>query len=770
METISKQYISNNRDKTSYTSIFKHYYDKSDRKMEKEGNIHALLDIKAEKNVNVERISKFVWDSIVDGYLYSISTTTNESLKDSIKSGVEKVKELIKHDKELEETGIDVSFTIVLVKKEGIYVGTFGEGDILTFKKGKIVNISSILDEKKANTAGVPLEKEDILLVASSGVLHENIPKLSRISKKEDLLKFLSEVGTNLTGTKSLIYFSQAEKAEKGEKTPAVEKERKAEKEGSPSPVVATMKEGAEKIFKPIARVEKIKKPKGQTTLQDLSNKINAKERFDKVVSFWDKIAQKVKPFFKKASIAISEKWEVLRTNISNRFGRKKWYKKIAAKWSTFGGRKRKPVGVQGMRIDGYKEKDLRGKRFKLLGMFIVIVILLALGINFTIRMREAREISRLAQESFVGIEDLIGKVEDNFAVDRTSAETFLFQAERVLEEVPKELNEADQEEYERIRGRLLELGDTLYKRVGVVEKDARLGSYLDARLAFGEGSDVTDLTIYGDRFGNEFLVAADLGRKTIYRVSLYDKSVRAIPDNEGLVKEPAFVYIGNSGIYIYDEREGVLKAPFDDEGWVTSFVKLSGLGVGDVRSTELSTMTVWTDNDNVYFLSRDRGAFLRSTAAYGTSYGLPYEYFSHEKMDIATDMVADISIYFIVPEEPHVIRFNYSFFEAKYVEAPLGTVGFDGNYGKLTKAFTGGTLDNPLYVFDSQGRRFLQLQKPIEAGSDIRHPDQLSLLNQYIYRGERESVWKDVRNFVVDNAESSMYILDGSVIWKLVL
>ena len=766
MKTIAKQYISNNKDKTSYTSIFKHSYEKSEKKTPKEGDIYALLNIQAERDLNVERVAKFVWDSIVDGYLYSISETTNESLKDSIKSGVEKVKELMKHDKELEKTGIDVSFTIVLVKQEGIYVGLFGEGDVFSFKNGNLVNISNILKEKNANTAGIVLGNEDLLMLSSAGLLQESFPELSRSKDGESLWKYLTTLGEKLEGTNSLLYLVQ-EKDEKKEESAQEQLPIKVKKE---SPEVAEkVKENAEKFLKPIGNLKNIKKGDGQTTLQDFKDKLKAKERFSKVKIFIDDQWKKVSPFFKKVGAFFSEKFSNSKEKISQKFGKKKWYKRIASKFSTMGGQ-RKSRGVQGMRIDNYKQKDLRSKRFKLLGMAVVIITLLVLGINCTIKTREAREISARAEESFTKVEDLIGKVEDNFAVDKDASETFLFQAEKALEEVPEGLNEEDTAKYDELKARILELGDTLYKRIGVVEKDSRLDTFLDTRLAFGEGSDVKDLTIYKDRYENEYLVAADAGRSTIYRVSLYDKSVKALPDTEGLVKEPKFVYVGNNGVYVYDEKEGMLKAPFDEEGWFTSFIKLSGLSVSDIRSEGITAMTVWTENDNVYFLSQDRSAFLRSSAVYGNSYGLPYEYFSHEDMATSTDMVADISIYFVIPDDPYVLRFNYNFFESRYIEAPLGVVGFDGNYGTPTKAFTGDSLDHPLYVFDSEGRRFLQLEKPIEAGPDIRHPDKVSLLSQYVYRGEKDSVWSDVRNFVVNNNGSNMYILDRSVIWKLVL
>lgn len=785
MKILNKQYISNNRDKSSYTAIFRHYYENTERKAGKEGDIHALLSISAQKDINAERISKFVWDSIVDGYLYSTSSTTNESVKEAIKSGVDKVKELMKHDKELEETGIDVSFTIVLVKKEGTYVGVFGESDIYAFKKGSMANITKILEEKSANTAGIVLSKDELLMISTKGILSNSISKLSSLDDTEEIKGLLSILGRDLKESAAMMYFYQ-EKPLKKSKMPLQadsksKKEEKQEQEREKEKEEQTSEEGGgeekkedkkDKNNLPVARVEKLKEVKESfdSKKQGFLQKLRLKERFAKIKNFFKEIYKKISPSLEKVGTAIGNGWQNLKESISKRFGRKKWFKKIASRWSEVNVKRRKEVGVQGMKIDSYRQKDLKSKRFKTVGMVLVVLVLLVIGINFTIRMREAREISNLAQESFAQIEDLIENIENDFVVDRASAETYLFQAERALGEVPENLNERDLERYEELEERVLELGDALYKRVGVVEKDSRLSNFLDSRLAFGEGSEVVDMATYKDGRQNEFLVVADAGRRTIYRVALYDKNVQALPDERDLVRKPQFVYVGNEGVYVYDEDQGVLKASFDEAGWFTSFSSLSGLGVNEVRSTDIATMTVWTPTDNVYFLSRDRSAFLRSTAAFSDRYALPYEYFRHDLMEVSTDMVADLSIYIIVPEDPHILRFNFNFVEGRYVEAPLGVVGFDGDYGKLTKAFTGGELNDPLYVFDSKGRRFLQLQKPIEAGPDIRHPNQVSLLNQYIYRGERSSIWKDVKNFIVDSNEANMYILDGSVIWRMVL
>jgi hypothetical protein len=287
-------------------------------------------------------------------------------------------------------------------------------------------------------------------------------------------------------------------------------------------------------------------------------------------------------------------------------------------------------------------------------------------------------------------------------------------------------------------------------------------------RLSFGEGSEISDIAIYKDESGNEYLFVSDSGKNAIHRVSLFDKSVKTLPDNDGLVVSPEHVYVGVNGVYAFGEKSGVLKASFADDGWFSPFVELSGLSTKDIKSTEITEMVAWTLNDNVYFMSRDRKSLLKSTVAYENRYGLAYSYISDDRFEISTDMVADISKYVTISEEPHLLRYNYSFYENKYNEAPLGVLGFDGNYGNLTKAFTGDSLDYGLYLFDADGKRLLRFQKPIESGADMRHANQISLLYQYVYRGEKDSTFANVKNFVVDFSESSAYILDDSVIWKL--
>ena len=63
-----------------------------------------------------------------------------------------------------------------------------------------------------------------------------------------------------------------------------------------------------------------------------------------------------------------------------------------------------------------------------------------------------------------------------------------------------------------------------------------------------------------------------------------------------------------------------------------------------------------------------------------------------------------------------------------------------------------------------------LEFEKPIEFGATPFHPNQFVLLNQFMYRGDRQDVFFDVKELATDYFEKSLYILDGNRIWQLKL
>jgi hypothetical protein len=131
---------------------------------------------------------------------------------------------------------------------------------------------------------------------------------------------------------------------------------------------------------------------------------------------------------------------------------------------------------------------------------------------------------------------------------------------------------------------------------------------------------------------------------------------------------------------------------------------------------------------------------------------------------------MADLSVYVLTKDAPGLIRYSYDYVESKQTENPLTISGINGDLGDLTKGFTRSSLDEGLFVFDQTNKRFINFEKPQEGGGNIVHPNEVILKKQYVYRGTKTDTWSNVKDFVVDSANSAMYILDGSVIWKVML
>lgn len=724
MKITAQQFVSNDKDKNTFVSVFKHYSNLTEKKISKEGDLYALLSISGSGNLTAERVSKFVWDGLVDGYLYSNSKTTNESLKDSIKEGIRKIKDLIRNDQTLEQEGVNINFVVVAQKKEGLYLGNFGENDIYVYKDNRFINIYDVLKEKRSTTAGIALAKDDILLISTAGLLTEGMATFIGHKNKQEVLASLEKFGEKILNSEGIIYFQNTEEGKDNEKNIEVKAD----------------------ILKDIPK-PRIKMPKKE------------RKKF--------KIPLNLKPLIGKTSVFFQETTSRAKGKVTSLVGKQHWFKKVSSKISenkVFDRRE----SMKGMKIDGYKERNVRASRIKTVVIVALIIVLLAVGINLTINAKKARERHNLAQDGFTKIEKLLDKAEADMVIDTSSAELSVFQTEKLFEAIPSELNDEDTTKLQELKNRRLSIEDTLFKRKAISEGDGSISNYIDPRLSFGEGSAPSDIDIYTDKSGNTYLLVTDPGLKSVHRVSLYDKKVEKILDTDSLVKEPKYVSVGNKGIYVYDAKEGVLKASFDSSK-VKTFVKLSGLGVDDIEETDITEMIVLTESDNVYLLSRADKVLLKSSFSDGNSYSLSFGYIRNDNFTSVNDVSADLSLYFLTSDSG-LIRYSYSYFEQKQALSPLTTGGFDGNYGNLTKGYTTGSLDYSLYLFDAEGKRFLKFEKPQESGEDIRHPGQILLMNQIIYRGTKDGMWSDVKDFVVDSKESSMYVLDGSTIWKILL
>ena len=68
-------------------TIYRNLFENREEKSAKDGNLYILLKMSSEQKAPLVRLSKFVIDSISDGYLYSHTKTTNEAMKNALEEG-----------------------------------------------------------------------------------------------------------------------------------------------------------------------------------------------------------------------------------------------------------------------------------------------------------------------------------------------------------------------------------------------------------------------------------------------------------------------------------------------------------------------------------------------------------------------------------------------------------------------------------------------------------------------------------------------------------
>jgi hypothetical protein len=350
----------------------------------------------------------------------------------------------------------------------------------------------------------------------------------------------------------------------------------------------------------------------------------------------------------------------------------------------------------------------------------------------------------------------MLESAKGSLSTDRKEAEREIFAAGNLLEELPEGLDEEYIEQKNDLEEQVLGIEDDLYKRV-VVDPDPF--------TQFNrENTELTDIEYVLDDSGNELLIVTDKGDSTVWKVNVFNKTKEALPDNSGLVESPIFLDIGNNGdIFVYDESVGVLRATSSGGGW-SAFEKITGAGLNNIDIDEVGEFAVLTGDDNLYYLDTANSRIVKSVN-YGTGYSSTVvTAINDDNFSKANDFFADFSVYVLTEGKEGVLRYS----AGAYV--PISIVGVNGEIGELLCGDTVGSMDFGFYMFDAGSKRILRMEKPKDSYNDKLHPNELVLLNQYVYRGDDTEVWSDVKDIVVDRDEKNMYLLDGNNVWRVSL
>lgn len=756
MPITASKYINNSDLKTSYIGLFN--YKRFARGLnDSTVDMYGLLFFSSEVEIPGDKLAKFSWDGIVDGFEYSKTDSINESLKLGLNEATRRVKQLIVNDSEIGKHGVNVNFTIFVSSKNGVYIGVLGESDIFVYKGGRLVDICEMLNSKKAKTAAVAIDEGDLIFCSSLGYIKGNMQKIISTKGRDELVSVLEELGKDIGQDMGIVVLTKDKEVLLGDKEKLQEgrpifKKKELLKEPSDSDYIPIV-ENVNKIFKT---------PKEERDLREYINSKFVKLSFLKNIS--KNVLTKIKPIPKKIFTGITsifiKGFGKIKESVSNKFVNKRWFKKVSATVSQSNLGKKDREKFKEFKIDGYKQRKTRLQRFKIFFFVIVGIGLIVGGIKFTLDQKEAREISRNANEIFTSVEKLLAEAQSKLGTDREGSALFILQASDKLSLLPENLGTKDSKKYETLKGQVMGIEDTLYKKKRLSLTDGSIEKYYDT-FNFNQDSNTGDIAIFRDSGGKEYLVIPDSGTKSVYTISLYDKKVETIADSNKMLDKPFKVYTRSTGAYVLDLSNGILKAKYTDKGF-EPFVKLSGLSIQSIGAKDISEFAIITDNENAYILDRSQKTLLKSTNFDG-GYSLPVPYLSKEEYAKSNDVFADLSVYILAEGENGIHRYVSSL--KGMVDSQLGILGMDYPIKNAKYGFTIEDMNYGLYIFDGGDKRVLKFEKPLESG-EKRHPNEILLLNQYVF--EESGGWKDVKDIVVDFKEEYMYILDGTTIWKV--
>lgn len=748
---------------------YSYWYEPSDETLrDSKGDAGLLVSLIGPEDFPGERASKFMWDSFKEEYYYSESVPA-QSMRRAVKSAQKRLIELIKNEEVVSEQGVDLHLCAFSFCGGNAYVAFMGNPSMVLFRRGKAISLSDMVPSyrgesyrEEVSVGSFPMEEGDIALVSTPKLLEsflavyeeDGYEKLSDWRQAGHELDLFSEnmvgnqyiwavgygiedTGSDVTGVDDAegIDGQNAEVSDVETKSDGMQQGQLTGAEGTESagaytPRGITSRGGVESM--PSGQVSPQGSLQGGTgPVQSVASGVLTAVS-SKIPSLTSSpIVQKAKALLEKTK----EKGFV--SGIKRQVG------------ASVSGLKIRTSTRQKMVLGKPAGGMLTSKRILGIGLILAVVFI---GWYAWSQRQQRLEQEQIAA-AFDSVSTLIEDATSAWEVQKNRQETeaSLASATETLDGLDGDvLDEEQKSRVEDLRDGIQSVYDLINRVSAVSETDGTLEILADLYLKLGESADITDFEKYG-----EPLYIVDRASHAVYRFIPSDGVLEKIANSGDIMKSPRNIAIGDGYMYIYDSEVGVLTLDMNENEPDWTFrvrPELSARTVGSV--TELSAFA-----DNVYLLKADEARVLKSYPA-GEGYSYPEEYFRHGAFDKAVDILIDGNIYVLSDGSEKL----YRFFAGQQDTFSLS--GFDVPLGNLCCGSTNLNDSGKLYVYDVENKRIVSIEKP----TGERHPGVGVFMRQYVYRGEREDIFTEVKDIVVDIDERIVYVLDGTRILKVLL
>jgi len=814
----------------STDGVFRHVYQKSiekgiGSKVELICYITMASDV---STADLANVSTFTWNSILETF-ENYDGAALPAVKKSLRNGINKAQEILKNNKEIVKKGVDFEISLIAFIDGNMYLALIGDHMINLFRNDEVHLISEMLSSHQVNSGSVAVFPSDVVAITDSSksfdwespraLLTDLDEKLIDrdlesgtifVSEQVDFTELIGLVTEDSPYDLTNLVEDEADEVEDMIEEEFVNEVKDLSKEGFQKGSLEETKNNQEsKSFNEIEDNNQIKidknlevknedeiefKGKSDLEVDDISqeNEITSvgskNEKISQMTNKFKDTAKLISPIIQKTKNVLQKVWtffityitkvmeflsrsfhsisKLFEISLSKKFGNQSWFKRIQAKISQNELGNNPSLGR--IKMGGLNTSELRNKRASILIAIVIGIIVIIVGINKTKEAKLTKEI----HEGYISYEtkvtNYITTAESKLNSDSEGALLSLFEANQLVNTPTIDMtviSADDKDNFKKLKSKILSVEDVLYNRTAITQESG-MELFVDGKLKFGDTTDATDIAIYKDPTQVEYLYVTDKGLDALFWITTAGK-VKMVENNNVDIKDPLFVDTGAMGIYIYDKKLGAIRAPFDgNSGAVTGLVQLSGVSADAFGVDDPKEMAIFTNLDNVYVLSQSGQSIMKSQGSISTAYGLPYTYFSDDSLNTVTDIFGDLMIYLLTAGSDGLGTYQYNTLEGRFKSKDVQIIAPEQPFENLTAGYTAGTMDKHLYVFDSATKRILVFEKPM----DDLHQNALLFLKEYVYRGDDEGIWSNVRDIVVDSAEANLYLLDGSNIWKVPL
>ncbi|MBN2100993.1 hypothetical protein JW710_03855 [Candidatus Dojkabacteria bacterium] len=700
--------------------------------LEEKGCIGLFVSLSGPGDLDGERAAKFIWDSFREEY-YEFQGTAVLALKAAVKAAKKRLVVLIENDEIVSEQGVDLHLCGFGVIDGKAHFSIIGSPEVWLVRNEEAHSINDMLPaydgigySSDVSVGSFELKENDTFILSSPQLVDSFFKVFDDESMREvlsDWSRLTSEVelfADNMAGNQYMWLIGVSVK----EGADAIEKGEKLD----------NINESA--VLEGGVRKEKSMEP---GILGGVSGTLSGVASKLKLSELWTKLKSKLSGLsFQKV-----KEWTAENLNMSV------IKRKLGSTVSSFkvgGGRDRKifitKAGVKGI------GSGMSKKNMIIIGGVILAVMLGIIG--YSVYRKNVYE-TAINSEIILLEEDLSqaqAAWETNKNDDEANASIDGIRAS-ISELQEMSLSDEQKDRLSSVEIGAQSLSDRVHRVTVVSEQNGNFEIVLDTYLKVGESSEIVDIAKYGQEI---YLV--DKAQHTLYRYKLDGGAVEEVANSKEILKEPEIVVVTEEYIFVYDKKLGVVSLDKESVSG-REFAQMPELSIRSIGNVvEMSSF-----GGNLYILTSDGNKLMKSLPA-GEGFSYPMEYFQLSSDSDLVDLLIDGNIYILTNDEQKL----YKFFTGRPDSFSLS--GFDKPLGEVCCGFTNLYGDKPLYVFDKDNRRVVAIEK----GTPEKHPGVGIMLTQFVYRGNRGDIFKNVKEITADTDGKYLYVLDGSRVLKISL